>query len=160
MTRHHCRSRGRVRAWAREFSWCPVLSSRHSIRGHVVAIWRMICKNSYIVVRPWFVLCSYIVSKMVRQRRGKHSLDSSKDHVDRTKFSRRRGKESSFKPFLFVAAVLGVPLCLLGAYKLWNYRLSARLYTPLNAPLVINKTDMDMSRFWGTYRSNLYFGLR
>ena len=97
---------------------------------------------------------------MVRQRRGKHSVDSSKDHVDRTKFSRRRGKESSFKPFLVVAAVLGGLLCLVGAYKLRNYRLSARLYTPLNAPLVVNKTEMDMSRFWGTYRSNLYFGLR
>lgn len=97
---------------------------------------------------------------MTRQRRGKHSLDSSKDHADRTKFPRRRGKESSFKPLLMVAALLVVPLCLLGAYKLWSYRLSTRLYTPLNAPLVINKTEMDMSRFWGTYRSNLYFGLR
>lgn len=87
-------------------------------------------------------------------------MDSSKDHVDRTKLTRRRGKASSLKPFLLLAAVLGFPLCLFGAYKLWNYKLSARLYTPLNAPLVINKTGMDMSRFWGTYRSNLYFGLR
>ena len=120
----------------------------------------MVFNNFHFVLRPLLFLCSYIVFKMARQRRGKHSLDSSKDHADRTKFPRRRGKESSVKPFLTVAAVLGVLLCLLGAYKLSTYILSARLYTPLNAPLVINKTEMDMSRFWGTYRSNLYFGLR
>lgn len=147
----------------REFtlqSLCPVLSRWHPIRGHIVAIWRMIFNNFRFVRRSLLFICSYIVLKMARQRKGKHSLDSSKDHTDRNRFPRRRGKESSFKPFLFVAAVLGVPLCLLVAYKLWNYRLSARLYTPLNVPLVINKTEMDMSRFWGTYRSNLYFGLR
>ena len=141
-------------------SLCPDLFRWHPIRGHIVAVWRMIFNNFRFVLRPLLFIYSYIVLKMARQRRGKHSLDSSKDHADRTKFPRRRGKESSFKPFLIVAAVLGVSLCLLGAYKFWNYRLSSRLYTPLNAPLVINKTEMDMSRFWGTYRSNLYFGLR
>lgn len=126
----------------------------------MVAIWRTLCKVVRRVLQVFFSVSLAIFSKMVRQRKGKHSLDSSRDHVDRTKFPRRRGKESSFKPFLVLAAVLGVPLCLFGAYKLWNYRLSTRLFTPLNAPLVINKTEMDMSRFWGTYRSNLYFGLR
>lgn len=97
---------------------------------------------------------------MARQRKGKHSFDSSRDHVDRTKFPRRRVKESSFKPILVLAAVFGLSLFLFGAYKLWNYKLSTRLFTPLDAPLIINKSEMEMSRFWGTYRSNLYFGLR
>lgn len=97
---------------------------------------------------------------MARQRKGKHGFDSSRDHVDRTKFPRRRVKESPFKPILVLAAVFVLPLFLFGAYKLWNYKLSTRLFTPLDAPLVINKSEMEMSRFWGTYRSNLYFGLR
>lgn len=97
---------------------------------------------------------------MVRQRKGRPHLDSIKDHSNKSKFTRRRENESSVTLFLLLAAVVGFTLCGLGAYKLWNYKLSARLYTPLNAPLVINRTECDMTRFWGSYRTNLYFGMR
>ena len=125
----------------------------------MVAIWRILCRKFRCVFLSFFFFRFLILSKMVRQRKGKHALDSSKDHID-TKFTRRRRKESSLTPFLIVAAVFAIPLCLFGAYKLWNYKLSTRLYTPLNAPLVIKKSESDMSRFWGSYRSNLYFGMR
>lgn len=139
-----------------------VVPSPFQAKLHMVATWRILCrKRKFCSVLPlssllWF----WILAKMVRHRKGKHALDSSKDHDDRSKFTRRRGKQPSLKPFLLLAAVFGIPLCIFGAFKLWNYRLSTRLYTPLNAPLVINKSESDMSRFWGTYRSNLYFGLR
>lgn len=128
--------------------------------GHMVAIWRILCRKFRSVFLSFLFLRLFILSKMVRQRKGKHALDSSKDHIDTSKFTRRRGKESSVTPFLVVAAVFAIPLCLFGVYTLWNYQLSTRLYTPLNAPLVINNSESDMSRFWGSYRSNLYFGMR
>ena len=128
--------------------------------GHMVAIRRILCRKFRSVFLFFRFLRFWILSKMVRQRKGKHAVDSTKDHTDTSKFTRRRGKESSFTPFLFLAAVFAIPLCLFGVYKLWNYQLSKRLYTPLNAPLVINKSESDMSRFWGSYRSNLYFGMR
>ena len=128
----------------------------------MVATWRILCRQLKFcsVLQHSSLFWFWILAKMVRHRKGKHALDSSKDHDDRSKFTRRRGKQPSLKPFLLLAAVFGIPLCIFGAFKLWNYRLSTRLYTPLNAPLVINKSESDMSRFWGTYRSNLYFGLR
>ena len=128
--------------------------------GHMWQTWRTLFRKFRSDLQSCFFICFWVLSKMVRQRKGKHVIDSSKDHIDRSKFTRRRAKESFFNPFLLLAAVFGIPLCLFGAYRLWNYRLSTRLYTPLNAPLVINKTESHMSRFWGTYRSNLYFGLR
>lgn len=129
---------------------------------HMVATLRILCRQLKFcsILQHSSLFWFWILAKMVRHRKGKHALDSSKDHDDRSKFTRRRGKQPSSKPFLLLAAVFGIPLCIFGVFKLWNYRLSTRLYTPLNAPLVINKSESDMSRFWGTYRSNLYFGLR
>lgn len=128
----------------------------------MVATWRILCRQLKFcsVLQHSSLFWFWILAKMVRHRKGKHALDSSRDHDDRSKVTRRRGKQPSLKPFLFLAAVFGIPLCIFGAFQLWNYRLSTRLYTPLNAPFVINKSESDMSRFWGTYRSNLYFGLR
>ena len=137
-----------------------VLSPFQLILGRMVTRWLTLCKVVRRVLQVFFSFNLALFSKMARQRKGKHSFDSSRDHVDRTKFPRRRVKESSFKPILVLAAVFGLPLFLFGAYKLWNYKLSTRLFTPLDAPLIINKSEMEMSRFWGTYRSNLYFGLR
>ena len=130
---------------------------------HMVATWRIVCRQ--LKICSFFQLSSlfwfWILAKMARNRKGKHALEAApKDHDDRSKSTRRRGKQPSLKPFLLLAAVFGIPLCIFGAFKLWHFRLSTRLYTPLNAPLVINKSESDMSRFWGTYRSNLYFGLR
>ena len=99
---------------------------------------------------------------MVRQRKaGKHTPEYSKGHQEKSKFSRRRGNELSFGPVLVLAAIfVGLPFSLFGGYKLWHYRLSSRVNTQLNAPLVVNQSESDMGRFWGSYRSNLYFGLR
>ena len=141
---------------------CRAVSSPFQPLVHMVATWRILCRKRKFcsVLQLSSLFWFWILAKMVRHRKGKHALDSSKDHDDRSKFTRRRGKQPSLKPFLLLAAVFGIPLCIFGAFKLWNYRLYSRLYTPLNAPLVINKSESDMSRFWGTYRSNLYFGLR
>ncbi|EDO39813.1 predicted protein [Nematostella vectensis] len=56
--------------------------------------------------------------------------------------------------------LIAVPACIFATYAVWNYRRAARLCTPLDAPKVIDSSKADARRFWGTYRSNLYFGLR
>lgn len=126
----------------------------------MVATWRLLCRKFRAIFQPFFCLWFWILSKMVRQRKGRSQIDSSKDHFKKSKLSRRLGKEFSISPVLIVAAACGITLCGFGGYKFWSYKLSSRLYTPLNVPLVINRTESDMSRFWGSYRSNLYFGMR
>lgn len=126
----------------------------------MVAIWRLLCRKFRAIFQPFYYLWFGILSKMVRQRKGGSHIDSSKDRFKKSKLSRRLGKEFSISPVLIVAAACGVTLCGFGGYKFWSYKLSSRLYTPLNVPLVVNRTESDMSRFWGSYRSNLYFGMR
>lgn len=126
----------------------------------MVATWRRLCRKFRTPFQSFFSLWFWILSKMVRQRKVRSQIDSSKEHFNKSKLSRRLGKGFSISPVLIVAVACGGILCGFGGYKFWSYKLSSRLYTPLNVPLVINRTESDMSRFWGSYRSNLYFGMR
>jgi hypothetical protein len=59
-------------------------------------------------------------------------------------------------PFVMLVGVFGSLY-----YNAW---LSSFVNTPLNEPRIVNETDYkapeNLDRFWGTYRSNLYFGLK
>ena len=100
-------------------------------------------------------------SIMARQRKSRPTAEASPGHPKgRSESSRQRDKKSGANSVLILFILFGVPLCLFVSYSVWNYKRAARLYTPLDAPPVIEKSNADMKRFWGSYRSNLYFGLR
>ena len=75
---------------------------------------------------------------------------------------KKGGEGSSDRNKLFI-----IPITLILAVIVsWAYNqyLSGLVNRPLNEPRVINesayKSAENLDRFWGTYRSNLYFGLK
>ena len=89
-----------------------------------------------------------------------HSNNKTKGPKTSQAKSRRRQACESGQVGRVLLLVFGIPLLLTGVYGYWTYRRASRLITPLYTPPVINTSELDASRFWGTYRSNLYFGLR
>ena len=58
--------------------------------------------------------------------------------------------------------VFMLPIVVTTAFLYW-YRmiqLKEMIRQPLNQPLIVSEHEQDMSRYWGSYRSNLYFGLK
>lgn len=103
---------------------------------------------------------------MAPHKRGKHRSDPPPVHKDpRSKTSkfRSRSKEGFLSPSIVLAILIMVPVGITtfyGGYALYNYKRTTRLYTPLDAEPVVDRSKADPRRFWGTYRSNLYFGMR
>jgi mannosyl-oligosaccharide glucosidase len=68
--------------------------------------------------------------------------------------------ESRLKVYILPVTVL-VAIVISWYYNQW---LASRVNTPLDKPRVIDesvyKSAQNLDRFWGTYRSNLYFGLK
>jgi mannosyl-oligosaccharide glucosidase len=68
--------------------------------------------------------------------------------------------ESRLKIYILPVTVL-IAICISWCYNQW---LASRVNTPLHKPRVINesvyKSTQNLDRYWGTYRSNLYFGLK
>ena len=147
----------------------------------MIPIWRTRFVKKFFVLctRPLVKLLSLIscyfsyfvvegVALMARNRKQNPPSLSHKDSQDRrvakgSKTSQakrvRRQSETAQVGWVFLF-VLGAPLLLTGGYVFWTYRRASRLLTPIDAPPVVNRNEADASRFWGTYRSNLYFGLR
>lgn len=62
---------------------------------------------------------------------------------------------------IFIPAAI---LMAVGVSIYYNNYLAAQVNTPLNEPRIINESDYksieNLDRFWGTYRPQLYFGLK
>lgn len=115
-------------------------------------------------IKRFFLFPAYII-RMVRQRRGKHAFDSAADQKEaRLKHPKYRGrnlpKQAGYSSFLMLALLVAAPVFLIAGYAGYNFYRTSRLYTPLDSVQVIDRGKADMRRFWGTYRSNLYFGMR
>lgn len=100
---------------------------------------------------------------MARQRRGKHAFESASEHKEaRPKTAKHRGRLSKegHSSLFILGFLIAVPVCLMAGYAGYNYYRTSLLYKPLDSVPVIDRAKADMRRFWGTYRSNLYFGMR
>ena len=68
---------------------------------------------------------------------------------------------SDRKKLVFIPITIVIAVCGSYFYNLW---LISLVNKPLNEPRIINtslyKSSENLDRFWGTYRSNLYFGLK
>ena len=85
--------------------------------------------------------------------------DYSKEHADKT-WPYRYGKmDRSAKVLLFLFPLLVISGI---AYMRYMSHLRSLVNTPLNVPLIIKPADTlkDAEKFWGTYRSGLYFGMK
>ena len=87
--------------------------------------------------------------------------DYSKDYAD-PKWPYHHGGMDKGAKFLIVA----FPLVIISgiAYVWYNAHLKELIKTPLDAPKIIGPHATsaleDPARFWGTYRSGLYFGMK
>ncbi|XP_065071976.1 uncharacterized protein LOC135696502 [Rhopilema esculentum] len=101
---------------------------------------------------------------MTRNRRLKDG-DRPHKHKDNEKTS--RAKASTTDDYASVLYTMGVGLVLallvIVFVQFWSDRSIAKLYTPLSEPKMVNEDFVfkeGRKVLWGTYRPNLYFGLR
>ncbi|XP_064465782.1 mannosyl-oligosaccharide glucosidase-like isoform X2 [Ornithodoros turicata] len=98
----------------------------------------------------------------VRQRKtGDSSQPSSKESLAKSKEPEKKPEsrfDSKFVIFVIFNAV--VVLCVI-IYMGYLHYLETWVVTPLNLPKVVTKSDLEVpDRYWGSYRSPLYFGLK
>ena len=84
---------------------------------------------------------------------------STKSSSSKSKFKRNGPSASTM---LILAIIF---LCSAGVgYMWWRHYMRSRLYTPIVARRMTSRSGLgdmgDIKRFWGSYRSNLYFGFR
>lgn len=94
--------------------------------------------------------------------------DSAEESVDiKQKLKLKRGasleKSSTSERKKLIFIPITILLAVLGSYY-YNIWLISLVNKPLNEPRIIDtslyKSPENLDRFWGTYRSNLYFGLK
>eukprot|EP00794_Sanderia_malayensis_P005748 gene5748-6451_t len=93
-----------------------------------------------------------------RQREHERPPKHTKEHVDRKR--QKSTKDDYMSVFSTIAVGFLLIALVIAAVQYWSYVSIARLYTPLNEPKMSIDSEEDISRLWGSYRSNLYFGMR
>lgn len=72
----------------------------------------------------------------------------------------KKNKKGSRNKLVFFATWCGIAgLVILIGYVAHRGYLESRVYTPLNLPRAVQKTE-DASLYWGSYRPGVYFGLK
>lgn len=70
-------------------------------------------------------------------------------------------QSSEFNKIILIPIVLSMAIGISIYYNNW---LSGKVNIPLNEPKIVNESDYksveNLDRFWGTYRPQLYFGLK
>jgi hypothetical protein len=73
----------------------------------------------------------------------------------------KNAQKAEFNKLILIPVTLVVGVCLSWLYNNW---LAGRINTPLNEPKIVDELSYtspeNLDRYWGTYRSNLYFGLK
>ncbi|XP_022663582.1 mannosyl-oligosaccharide glucosidase-like isoform X2 [Varroa jacobsoni] len=66
--------------------------------------------------------------------------------------------DNKFK--MFIVFNISLLICVLG--YVWHlHKLQSEIVTPLDSPKMVSKAGLDVpNRYWGTYRSQLYFGMK
>lgn len=109
-----------------------------------------------------------LTKNMVRSRK-QNFVDPRRDNKDRKKPPKTSSTKSKYRrkiPSGSTILILLAVLCFFGGlgYIWWRHYKQNRLYTPIVARRMIARSEFgdmgDIRRFWGSYRSNLYFGLR
>jgi mannosyl-oligosaccharide glucosidase len=105
----------------------------------------------------------------MRNRKGK-DVATEFDEIQREaefKKKQRKTLEKRVSSKSDQVKLLIIPLViLLGVFGsiYYNFWLASFVNMPLNEPAIVNETDYkapaNLDRFWGTYRSNLYFGVK
>lgn len=109
-----------------------------------------------------------LTKNMVHSRKQKlvYSRRDNKDRKKTAKSSSAKSKYGRKIPSGSTILILVAVLCFFGGlgYAWWRHYQKSRLYTPIVARRMISRSELgdmgDIRRFWGSYRSNLYFGLR
>jgi hypothetical protein len=98
--------------------------------------------------------------KMNRKTKSNDDKSSIKSKSIRQNNVSKEKKSDQFK-------LIGIPIALFSALVItWYYNiyLSSLVNKPLNEPKIIDESSYNSptnsDRYWGTYRSNLYFGLK
>lgn len=100
---------------------------------------------------------------------GESSASGSINDGIRQKLSQKKKKHDQMSmkmnSAIFLAATAGLVIMVsVGAYFWYDSWLQNLVRTPLDAPKLITtemtSSAMDPERFWGTYRSGMYFGLK
>lgn len=122
-----------------------------------------------MLLRVLFKLIFVPLTKVMVYHRKPKIVEPRRGGKDRRKSDKSSGTKSKFWrkiPSGSTLLILFVVLCFLGGlgYAWWKHYKKSRLYTPIVARRIISRSDLgdmgDIRRFWGSYRSNLYFGLR
>lgn len=70
-------------------------------------------------------------------------------------------KSNEINKLILIPVVISMAI---GTSIYYNNWLSSKVNAPLNEPKIINESDYksaeNLDRFWGTYRPQLYFGLK
>jgi hypothetical protein len=73
----------------------------------------------------------------------------------------KNAQKSEFNKLILIPVTLVVGVGLSWLYNNW---LAGRINTPLNEPKIVDPlsytSSENLDRYWGTYRPNLYFGLK
>ena len=100
------------------------------------------------------------MTKELRRRTRHRNGPTSASKPDGAKHSKTK---SDWVVKIFVTGVLVTVVSLLAFYKYRSF-LKGMVITPLNSPKILNAgsttAEENAARFWGTYRSHTYFGLK
>ena len=87
----------------------------------------------------------------------KFKHDYTKDYADKS-WPYHHGKMDKGAKVIVVLFPIFVTSILWYFYN--NAQLRDMVRKPLSTPTVVEQNTTDMERFWGSYRSNLYFGMK
>ena len=100
---------------------------------------------------------------MVRQRQVGRNSHAPENQPANARIPNRPTKHSKsyFNLSFITKVILVVTLVCIVAYLAYKGYLETRLTTPLNVPHAVIRSGLAVpSRFWGSYRPGLYFGMK